>query len=223
MKQLFIIIFLKMSLNAQIDYMEEIQSIFNDNCIQCHGEVRAGALRLRSYNELMNGNSNNGPIVIPFDADSSLLYKVLLNDPVEVLNEPICCRMPKNEPPLSIPKRKKIYDWINEGALYVEDSLSVYENNNIEYFKIYQNYPNPFNPNTTFFYDILDDSNIIISIYNLKGQKIKSSNLSNLSPGTYSFKWNGTDDNGESVVAGVYLYQLQTKGFVKTKKMILLK
>ena len=45
----------------------------------------------------------------------------------------------------------------------------------------------------------------------------------NTSAGYHSVKWNATNDYGAPVGAGVYLYQLQTKDFVKTRKMVLLK
>jgi len=41
--------------------------------------------------------------------------------------------------------------------------------------------------------------------------------------GYHSLTWDATNDLGAPVSAGVYLYQLQTEGFIKTKKMILLK
>ena len=41
--------------------------------------------------------------------------------------------------------------------------------------------------------------------------------------GYHSIKWNATNDYGKQVGAGVYLYQLKTKDFVKSRKMILLK
>ena len=65
----------------------------------------------------MQDNSNNGPVVFPFNADSSLLYRVLLRDSVIIPNEPICCRMPKNSDPLSIEQQTIIYNWINEGVI----------------------------------------------------------------------------------------------------------
>ena len=103
---------------GQIDYLEDIQPIFNNNCISCHsGTYGSGALELDSFERLIEGDSNNGPVVLPFNADSSLLYRVLLRDSVIVPNEPICCRMPKNADPLPIDQRTAIYDWINEGAL----------------------------------------------------------------------------------------------------------
>ena len=82
-------------LSSQIDYGAYIQPIFDNNCIGCHEyPVRSGALELNNYSNLMLGESNNGPVVIPFNPDSSLLYRVLLRDSVIVPNEPICCRMP---------------------------------------------------------------------------------------------------------------------------------
>ena len=95
---------------GQIDYGSQIQPIFNNHCLECHVSINgSGALVLDSYEYLMQGDSNNGPVVIPFNADSSLLYKVLLRDSVIVPNEPICCRMPKNADPLPIDQIIAIY------------------------------------------------------------------------------------------------------------------
>ena len=47
--------------------------------------------------------------------------------------------------------------------------------------------------------------------------------MQNISAGRHSIRWNATNDLGDPVSAGVYLYQLQTRDFVKTRKMILLK
>ena len=55
------------------------------------------------------------------------------------------------------------------------------------------------------------------------GQKVRTFNMKSISAGTHSIKWNATNDLGESVSAGVYLYQFQAKGFVKNRKMVLLK
>ena len=55
------------------------------------------------------------------------------------------------------------------------------------------------------------------------GQKIATLVNRNMNAGTYIITWNGMDDLGNPAGAGLYLYQLQTKDFVKTRKMILLK
>ena len=55
------------------------------------------------------------------------------------------------------------------------------------------------------------------------GQKVKTFDLKGVSAGYHSVKWNARNDLGDPVGAGVYFYQLQTKDFVKTRKMVLLK
>ena len=62
-----------------------------------------------------------------------------------------------------------------------------------------------------------------VTIYNMMGQKIRTFSMSSLPAGYHTVTWNATNDLGAPVSAGVYLYQLQTKGFVKTNKMVLLK
>jgi hypothetical protein len=90
-------------------------------------------------------------------------------------------------------------------------------------FALHENYPNPFNPTTTLRFDLPEVSNLTLTIYNMLGQKVRTFNYQNTSAGYHSITWNATNDFGEQVGAGVYLYQLQTKDFVKTRKMVLLK
>jgi len=90
-------------------------------------------------------------------------------------------------------------------------------------FALHENYPNPFNPTTTLRFDLPEVSDITLTIYNMLGQKVRTFNYQNTSAGYHSIKWDATNDFGEQVGAGVYLYQLQTKDFVKTRKMVLLK
>ncbi|MDA3813029.1 MAG: T9SS type A sorting domain-containing protein [Candidatus Cloacimonetes bacterium] len=86
------------------------------------------------------------------------------------------------------------------------------------------NYPNPFNPTTTISYNLTEDSNIELSIYNLKGQKVKQLVNDQLSAGQHSVVWNGTDQNNQPVSSGIYLYKLNSGShYTSTKKMILLK
>jgi hypothetical protein len=86
-----------------------------------------------------------------------------------------------------------------------------------------QNYPNPFNPTTKIEYSVQTTENIQIKIYNSVGQLVKSLINETKTPGEYSVIWESEDDNGKKVASGVYFYQLQTKDFVSSKKMILLK
>ena len=90
-------------------------------------------------------------------------------------------------------------------------------------FALHENYPNPFNPTTTLRFDLPGVSDVNVVIYNMLGQKVRTFNMNSISAGSHSIKWNATNDLGDPVGAGVYLYQLQAKDFVKTRKMILLK
>ena len=90
-------------------------------------------------------------------------------------------------------------------------------------FALHDNYPKPFNPSTTLRFDLPELSNVNVIIYNMLGQKVKTFNMQSTPAGYHALKWNATNDYGDPVGAGVYLYQLQTKDFVKTRKMVLLK
>lgn len=86
------------------------------------------------------------------------------------------------------------------------------------------NYPNPFNPTTTISFSIPVDSKVDLSIYNIKGQKVKMIIHDQYEKGNHSIVWNGIDDKGKFVSSGVYFYKLLVNGkTVSTKKCMLLK
>jgi len=90
-------------------------------------------------------------------------------------------------------------------------------------FALHENYPNPFNPTTTLRFDLPEISDVTLTIYNMLGQRVKTFNMQGTVAGYHTITWDATNDFGEQVGAGVYLYQLQAKDFVKTRKMVLLK
>jgi hypothetical protein len=85
------------------------------------------------------------------------------------------------------------------------------------------NYPNPFNPITKIIFNLPEEGNVKLEIYNIKGQKVKTLLDCYMSPGRSELIWNGKDDNGKRVSSGVYFYQLVTEKKTITKKMILIK
>ena len=89
--------------------------------------------------------------------------------------------------------------------------------------KLNQNYPNPFNPITTISYDIPKGEFVEVRVFNLRGDKISTLVNEFQNPGIKSYQWNGTNDHGNSVAAGVYIYTIQAGNFRQSKKMILLK
>ena len=93
----------------------------------------------------------------------------------------------------------------------------------IKEINLFQNYPNPANPSTTISFILPEDSNIELSIFNVKGQKVKTLQKEYLSKGTHNTIWEGNDSNNNKVASGIYFYRLITKGQTYTKKMILMK
>ncbi len=89
--------------------------------------------------------------------------------------------------------------------------------------KLHQNYPNPFNPSTTIRYNIAEASPVRLNIYNLKGQKVRTLVNEQRTAGQHSIHWDGTDDGGRTVTAGLYLYRLEAGKTNITRKMLLLK
>jgi len=88
---------------------------------------------------------------------------------------------------------------------------------------LYQNYPNPFNPCTNISFNLIKESIVEISIYNIKGQEVKVLINKKLDSGLHTIKWNGTDNTDKSVASGIYLYRLKTGGYESIKRMLLLK
>jgi cytochrome c5 len=91
---------------AAVSFANDILPILESRCLNCHGgrETKEG-LSLASFSALMAG-SDNGPVVVPGDADNSLLAQQLLNG-----------KMPKRGPKLTPDQVQLIVDWINAGAL----------------------------------------------------------------------------------------------------------
>ena len=86
------------------------------------------------------------------------------------------------------------------------------------------NYPNPFNPETTISFTLPKaEQQVSLSIYNSKGQKIKTLFSGNADQGTQRLVWNGVDDNGRAVGSGIYFYRLTVAGKSHSRKMLLLK
>jgi len=93
-------------------------------------------------------------------------------------------------------------------------------------FNLRQNYPNPFNGSTTIEYDVADGmkgSKLILEIFNILGQHVKTLVSGEQDPGHYKVRWDGTNEAGISVASGVYFYRFLTKDHGGSKKMIYLK
>ena len=92
-----------------------------------------------------------------------------------------------------------------------------------EEYSLSQNYPNPFNPLTHLDFSIPRRSKVEITIYNMLGQEVITLINKELNYGYHSITWRGMDRFGNPAATGVYLAKLQAPGFIRTRKMILLK
>ncbi|MCL5031568.1 MAG: T9SS type A sorting domain-containing protein [Bacteroidetes bacterium] len=90
-------------------------------------------------------------------------------------------------------------------------------------FELENNYPNPFNPSTQIALKISKTSKVSLDVYNILGTHVKNIITRIFSPGEYKFTWNGTDDKGNSLASGIYIYTLSSDYFTNSKKMVLLK
>lgn len=206
------------TLLPQVDYETEIQPTFNSNCIGCHGG--SGGLTLTSYTTLMAGDSDHGPVITPYDGENSVLVQKLGSNP------PFGSRMPRDNPSYfdNHPEElQTIKDWIDAGALPPATVAVAEDNNtNLTYFTIFPNFPNPFNPRTIISYNLPKQSQVTITIHDLLGRKVKTLLKEVQGPGLKSVTWDATNDTGQLVSAGVYLYRIQAGNFIETRKMVLL-
>jgi hypothetical protein len=90
-------------------------------------------------------------------------------------------------------------------------------------FSLKQNYPNPFNPTTTIEYSLARDTFVDLAIYDVAGRKVKSLVNFFQSQGKFYVEWDGKNDFGISMPAGIYFIRLQTKGHRESRKMLFLK
>lgn len=104
----------------------------------------------------------------------------------------------------------------------------VTELDQVKYSALYPNYPNPFNPETWIPFQLAFDSPVVIEIYNIKGQLVRSLDLGHKEAGYYldslsAVHWDGRSQTGERVASGIYFYKIKAGKFTATRRMILVK
>jgi len=85
-------------------------------------------------------------------------------------------------------------------------------------FTLSQNYPNPFNPITKISFSIPSETDVTISIYDIRGRHIKTLVNEEKKAGYYDVNFNASD-----IASGIYFYKLKAGNFVLTKKMVIIK
>tara|TARA_B110000046_G_scaffold43704_1_gene48710 strand:- start:101 stop:2245 length:2145 start_codon:yes stop_codon:yes gene_type:complete len=86
-----------------------------------------------------------------------------------------------------------------------------------------QNYPNPFNPSTTLRYSMSKGELVNIAVYDMSGRLVKGLLNGYQNAGYNSIQWNATNNQGQSVSAGMYICIIKIGSYNTSKKMLLLK
>lgn len=92
-----------------------------------------------------------------------------------------------------------------------------------EGYALEQNHPNPFNPNTTITFAVPEASEVKLAIYNMTGQLVRTLHSGVIAAGQHSVVWDGTDFRKAKVASRAYVYRLEAKGFVISRKLTQMK
>jgi plastocyanin len=85
-------------------------------------------------------------------------------------------------------------------------------------FRLFQNYPNPFNPVTKMKFEIPEESFVQLIIYDALGRQVQTVVDEYLKPAAYEVNWDAS-----SYPSGIYFYNLKTRNYSETKRMVLVK
>jgi hypothetical protein len=96
------------------------------------------------------------------------------------------------------------------------------------------NYPNPFNPETWIPFELNQQAEVAISIYDVAGQLVRQLDVGHHPAGVYTDQqraayWDGKTESGETVASGIYFYTIwisessHTNDFTSTRRMVILK
>jgi len=87
-------------------------------------------------------------------------------------------------------------------------------------FVLHQNYPNPFNPSTTINFRLAKSGLVTLKIFDLSGRGIKTLIEGPRDAGVHTVTWDGTNQSGQPIASGIYVYRLQADEFSQAAKMM---
>jgi hypothetical protein len=85
---------------------------------------------------------------------------------------------------------------------------------------LFQSTPNPMVSGATIHYDLAQEAQVWLAVYNVAGERVRTLTEGRMKPGAYSSTWDGRDEKGTKVASGVYFYRLKAGNYVKTMKMV---
>jgi hypothetical protein len=118
------------------------------------------------------------------------------------------------------PLESDTFDINFSGVTKVDESL---EQNTADRLELFPNYPNPFNPLTNIAYYLPNDARVTLTIYNLRGEKVRELVNELQTRGWKEVPWDGKNSQGKRTASGVYFCKLQTSYESEIIRMVLLK
>ena len=105
-------------------------------------------------------------------------------------------------------------------AVSVEDERIILPSD----YELHANYPNPFNPTTTISFTLPLDKAVSVKVYDMTGRLVRTLiNNQTYTKGFHEVVWDATNDAGQTVASGSYLYSLEYGNFRQSKTMVLIK
>ena len=94
--------------------------------------------------------------------------------------------------------------------------------------RLLPNYPNPFNPETWIPYQLAEDGDVHIHIYDLHGRRVRTLDLGHQSVGYYVQRdkaayWDGRNNLRESLASGIYIYQFVAGDYTQMRRLVIVK
>jgi photosystem II stability/assembly factor-like uncharacterized protein len=109
-------------------------------------------------------------------------------------------------------------------TIFVSSTVDVNENdNNVYSYKLEQNYPNPFNPSTTIRWSLAEANDVMLKIYNIRGEEVATLVNEYRNAGTYETIFDAAKLRHKSIASGVYFYTLNAGEYSQSRKFVLLK
>ncbi|MCD4652285.1 MAG: lamin tail domain-containing protein [Candidatus Cloacimonetes bacterium] len=104
-------------------------------------------------------------------------------------------------------------------------SIDTANDNNVNIYEtgLQSNFPNPFNPETTIEFTLTEPSLTVLTVYNIKGQLVKTLINQRLQSGSHKVNWDGKDNSGQPGSSGIYFFKLKYGGKTSIQKATLLK
>jgi len=207
-------------------------TIYSDNRIPPRGYTNAGFTAIQSptvaYSYADGQYWDYTPYTLPLESDSAvvtLYYQTTTKEYVEFLRDENTTNSAGQD----------LYDsWVANGKSPPEVMAQIRVAVNVTVtdagikgppliFDLEQNYPNPFNPTTKISYSIAERSQVVIAVYNVKGQKVKTLVDAVQEPARYTVIWDGRSDTGDITASGIYFIRYSAGRYKFTRKAVLLR